>query len=86
MSDREELSARVHLRIALSNARIAMLAVFLQGVLTGWATSLWGRSPVGFLIMTLGPTLLAGYLGWAYYRTQGLYNHTGFGPQTDKGE
>lgn len=70
--------AERHLRVAIRNATIMLVAAFGIGVSAGWFLRGWRTSPVAAIV---GVLVGLGFIAWycrMFYVTKGLLHRTGF--------
>lgn len=73
---------KLHLRVAVRMAVVLLPMMFVFGFIGGTGICLWGVNK-GSAILTIGLCVVIGlWSTWAYYRTDGIMDHIGFGARS----
>ena len=69
---------RLHRRLAVRFAVVLLPTVFIVGIIAGTAARLWTENRGAAVLVAALAIWVVAWLTFAYYRTDGLLDHTGF--------
>lgn len=72
-----------HLQVALENALILFVGMFIVGAVVGSCVNLWQRTRLGAILLAVGGMAIAVLQVWMYYTTNGLMHRAGI-PWVDR--